>query len=85
MMAFTAQPRLCAPGRRAAKRHRKAGAVPLKERPNGPDYTGGRAGRLAMSKDELIIQLIKVGLGVLIGGYFLWWSLEVLKRLPPVH
>jgi hypothetical protein len=38
-----------------------------------------------MSKDELIIQLVKVALGVLIAGYFLWWSLEVLKRLPPPH
>ena len=35
-----------------------------------------------MSRDELIIQLTKVALGILIGGYFLWWSLEVLKRLP---
>ena len=38
-----------------------------------------------MTKDELIIQLVKVALGILIGGYFLWWSLEVLKRLPPPH
>jgi hypothetical protein len=38
-----------------------------------------------MSKDELIIQLIKVGLALLIGGYFFWWSLEILKRLPPPH
>jgi hypothetical protein len=38
-----------------------------------------------MSKDELIIQLIKVTLGIFIACYFLWWSLEVLKRLPPVH
>ena len=36
-----------------------------------------------MSKDELIIQLVKVAIGILIAGYFLWWSLEVLKRLPP--
>ena len=36
-----------------------------------------------MSKDELIIQLVKIGIGILIGGYFLWWSLEVLHRLPP--
>ena len=36
-----------------------------------------------MSKDELIIQLVKVALGVLIAAYFLWWILEVLKRLPP--
>jgi hypothetical protein len=26
-----------------------------------------------------------VALGILIGGYFLWWSLEVLNRLPPPH
>ena len=38
-----------------------------------------------MTKDELIIQLVKIGIGILIGGYFLWWSLEVLHRLPPVH
>jgi len=38
-----------------------------------------------MSKDELVIQLVKVALGILIGGYFLWWSLEVLNRLPPAH
>ena len=38
-----------------------------------------------MSKDELVIQLVKIGIGILIGGYFLWWSLEVLHRLPPVH
>jgi hypothetical protein len=38
-----------------------------------------------MSKDELIIQLVKIALGILIAGYFLWWSLEVLKRLPPPH
>ncbi len=38
-----------------------------------------------MTKDELIIQLVKVALGILIGGYFLWWSLEVLKRLPLPH
>ncbi len=36
-----------------------------------------------MTKDELIIQLIKVALGVAIGSYFIWWSLEVLQRLPP--
>jgi hypothetical protein len=28
---------------------------------------------------------VKVALGILIGGYFLWWSLEVLKRLPLPH
>ena len=36
-----------------------------------------------MSRSELIIQLIKVALGIAIGAYFVWWSLEVLQRLPP--
>ena len=36
-----------------------------------------------MSKDELIIQLIKIALGIAIAAYFVWWSLEVLHRLPP--
>ena len=44
---------------------------------------GETSGGLYMSKDELVIQLVKVALGILIGGYFFWWSLEVLKRLPP--
>jgi hypothetical protein len=44
-----------------------------------------RAEGLSMSKDELVIQLIKIAIGIVIAGYFFWWSLEVLKRLPPVH
>lgn len=36
-----------------------------------------------MSRTELVIQLVKIALGVAIGGYFLWWSLEILHRLPP--
>ena len=36
-----------------------------------------------MPKDELIIQLVKIAIGVAIGAYFIWWSLEVLQRLPP--
>jgi hypothetical protein len=36
----------------------------------------------AMTKSELVIQLIKIALGVAIGTYFVWWSLEVLHRLP---
>jgi len=51
-------------------------AETIRNRSSGPNL---------MTKDELIIQLIKVALGIAIGGYFLWWSLEVLKRLPPVH
>ena len=35
-----------------------------------------------MSRTELVTQLIKVALGLLIGAYFVWWSLEVLQRLP---
>jgi hypothetical protein len=50
---------------------------------SGPN--GRAVGGPSMSKDELIIQLVKVALGILIAGYFLWWSLEVLKRLPPPH
>jgi hypothetical protein len=38
--------------------------------------------RCRMSKSELVIQLIKVALGLGIGGYFIWWSVEVLHRLP---
>ncbi len=63
----------------------KRSAVPLDIGQDRPDRTGGCEGRLSMSKDELVIQLIKIALGILIAGYFLWWSLEVLKRLPPVH
>jgi len=35
-----------------------------------------------MTKDELTIQLIKIALGLAVGIYFIWWSLEVLHRLP---
>jgi hypothetical protein len=28
------------------------------------------------------LQLVKVALGLVIGAYFVWWSLEVLQRLP---
>jgi hypothetical protein len=31
---------------------------------------------------ELIIQLAKVAIGLGLGAYFVWWSLEVLNRLP---
>ena len=51
----------------------------------GDGRTGQRQAGFSMSKDELVIQLIKVALGILIGGYFLWWSLQVLERLPPPH
>jgi len=28
---------------------------------------------------------VKIALGILVAGYFLWWSLEILNRLPPPH
>jgi hypothetical protein len=37
---------------------------------------------LPMSRGELAIQLIKIALAVAVGAYFVWWSLEVLHRLP---
>jgi len=40
---------------------------------------GGRRDQSA-----LIIQLLKIAIGVGFGAYFLWWSLAVLQRLP-VH
>ena len=36
-----------------------------------------------MTRGEWIIQLTKIALGVAIAAYFMWWSLEVLQRLPP--
>ena len=36
-----------------------------------------------MTRGEWIIQLTKIALGVGIAAYFMWWSLEVLQRLPP--
>jgi hypothetical protein len=36
-----------------------------------------------MTRTELIIQLLKVAIGLAFGVYFVWWSLEVLDRLAP--
>jgi hypothetical protein len=36
-----------------------------------------------MTRTELIIQLLKVAIGLAFGAYFVWWSLEVLDRLEP--
>ena len=36
-----------------------------------------------MSRTELVIQLLKVAIGLAFGAYFVWWSLEVLDRLAP--
>ena len=40
-----------------------------------------------MSRTELVIQLIKVALGLAIATYFVWWSLEVCRdclRISPL-
>jgi hypothetical protein len=34
-----------------------------------------------MTRTELIIQLLKLAIGLALGAYFVWWSLEVLDRL----
>ena len=90
MMPFAVQPLL----RAATKASRRHGMAILKAVPFRYRIEAGRSGIVqgeraaggpSMSKDELIIQLVKVALGILIGGYFLWWSLEVLNRLPPPH
>jgi hypothetical protein len=36
-----------------------------------------------MTRTELIIQFLKVAIGLAFGAYFVWWSLEVLDRLTP--
>ena len=39
---------------------------------------------VVVTRTELIIQLLKIAIGIAFGAYFLWWSLAVLQRLP-VH
>jgi hypothetical protein len=34
-----------------------------------------------MSRSELVIQLLKIIIGLAFGAYFIWWTLEVLIRL----
>jgi hypothetical protein len=36
-----------------------------------------------MTRTEIIIQLLKLAIGLAFGAYFVWWSLEVLDRLTP--
>jgi hypothetical protein len=36
-----------------------------------------------MTSDELVIQLAEIVIALAVCGYFHWWSLEVLHRLPP--
>jgi hypothetical protein len=35
-----------------------------------------------MNRTELVIQLLKIVIGLAFGAYFLWWSFQVLDRLP---
>jgi hypothetical protein len=41
--------------------------------------------RRKMTRTELIIQLLKVAIGLAFGAYFVWWSLQVLDRLTPEY
>jgi hypothetical protein len=41
--------------------------------------------KTAMTGTELIIQLLKVIIGLAFGAYFVWWSLQVLDRLTPEY
>jgi hypothetical protein len=36
-----------------------------------------------VTRTELIIQVLKIAIGLAFGAYFVWWSLEVLDRLTP--
>ena len=54
----------------------------LKDAPGSPPL-GRFHALISMTKGELAIQLVKIALGAAIGVYFVWWSLEVLHRLPP--
>ena len=36
-----------------------------------------------MTRTELIVQLLKIAIGLAFGAYFVWWSSEVLDRLTP--
>ena len=47
-----------------------------------PPSAGYVGWMVAMTRDELIVQMIKIAIAVAIGVYFIWWSLEVLHRLP---
>jgi hypothetical protein len=38
-----------------------------------------------MTRTELIIQFLKVVIGLAFGAYFVWWSLQVLDRLTPEY
>src|SRR5215813_254614 len=41
--------------------------------------------RRKMTRTELIVQLLKIAIGLVFGAYFVWWSLQVLDRLTPEY
>jgi hypothetical protein len=62
--------------------HRETGQGPLMT-DDGDDAGSLVIHHAEMSRTELIIQVLKLVLGLALGAYFVWWSLEVLNRLPP--
>src|SRR5262245_5929480 len=44
-----------------------------------------RVERRKMTRTELIVQLLKIAIGLVFGAYFVWWSLQVLDRLTPEY
>ena len=67
------------------------GAAPVHNKPRlhqrprqHPLWSGPFHLVVVVTRAELIIQLLKIAIGVGFGAYFLWWSLAVLQRLP-VH
>jgi hypothetical protein len=44
-----------------------------------------RVERRKMTRTELIVQLLKIAIGLAFGAYFVWWSLQVLDRLTPEY
>jgi len=38
-----------------------------------------------MTRTELIVQVLKIAIGIVFGANFVWWSLQVLDRLTPEY
>jgi hypothetical protein len=64
---------------RTTPRHNLSPTAPITPLWSGPFHLV-----VVMTRAELIIQLLKIAIGITFGAYFLWWSLAVLQRLP-VH
>ena len=48
-----------------------------------PGWLHRRVERRKVTRTELIVQLLKIAIGLVFGAYFVWWSLQVLDRLTP--